>query len=459
MTQKKRPQKHGPSASTILIFLFLFVFFYGSSKLLKGEIRIGGGYDGYSGPIMPLTTVSGGEDLTAERAVDFDFSTYGEEHDPTIYDPAEVLVTDTYRLTNTTSEDKTVELAYPYVIQPIMERGFLPTITVEGQEVQPEIYFTMDTGRDFIRAEKFDDYKKLMAEKDYFASAMEEPVIEDIPVKAYHFTDITYNGDRKGNIPFLTVTFTIPEGVNVWTRHFDVLKDGEGEDSYSLWFRDDLDEKDQAWVFMADGDIENLTFGGNLGHNVTQNSALTDVTCEYEIVETTFADLMWKFAQEYDHWAEDEDSTNHGLITPEILYRDTMKILGGNMGKGYDPLFGQAVKNVEDKFYFTFMEPRLQYMVFPVTIPAGETLTVEAKYWKEASYFFSGTSKEGYEIATQLDSNLTFTDLSATIRNTQWVEIQDQDLGFSPETGVTRVPMNLPSEQYYLMVCHKSKLP
>ncbi len=458
MTQKKRPQQHGPSASTIVILLAVLVFVYGFPKLLTGEIRIGDGYDAYEGPIMPLTTVSGGEDLTVQRTVDFDFSTYGEEHNPTVMDPAEVLITDTYQLTNTTSEEKEVELAYPYIIQTVSERGFFPTITVDGQDTAPEIYFTMDTGRNFQRADSFEQYKELLAETDYFASAMEEPVVEDIPVKAYHFTDITYNGDRKGNIPFLTVTFTIPEGVNVWTRRFDVLKDGEGEDSYSLWFRDDLDEKDQAWVFVADGDIENLTFGGNLGHNVTQNSALTDVTCEYEIVETTFADLMWKFAQEYDHWAEDDDSANHSLITPEILYRDTMKRLGGTMGEGYDPLFGQAVKNVEDRFYFAFVETRLQYMVFPVTIPAGESITVESKYWKEASRFFSGLPDEGYEIATQLDSNLTFTDLSATIQNTQWIEIQEQNMGFDLQKDVTNVTLDPSAECYSLTVCHKSRV-
>ncbi len=455
MTQKKRPRQHGPSASTILIGLFICVLFLGAQMLLTGEISVSGGYDAYAGPIMPLTTVSGGEGLTAQRNVDFDFSTY-EDLVRKNSDPAEVLVTDTYQLTNTTGEDKTVELAYPYIPQTIRELGFFPTITVDGQGIQPQIYHTIDPGNDLRRAESFDKYKELLAETDYFASAMEEPVIADILVKAYHFTDITYSGDRKNTIPFLTLTFTIPEGVNVWVRHYDVFKDGEGKNSYSLWFRDDLDEEDQAWLFVAGGDIENLTFGGNLGHNVTKDSPLTNVTYEYEIVETTFADLMWKFAQEYDDWAADDYSPNPGLITPEILYRDTMKRLGGTMGEGYDPMFGDAVECVTDKFYGTFVATRLQYMVFPVTIPAGETMEIEAKYWKGASYDYMNPEihTDGFEIAAQLGSNLTFTALSAGIQNSQWINIEAQDMGFDLENGTRQVELEQETELYTLTVSY-----
>ncbi len=467
MTQKKRPQRHGPAASTIVIMLGLVVFLYGLSLPWRGGGQIAAGYDVYAGPIMPLTTVSGGEGLEARRNVDLDFFTYGAEYNATMFDPSKVLVTDTYVLTNTASEDRQVELAYPYVLKAILERGFFPTITVDGQEARPDIYFTMDTGNDFARAESFDGYKKLLAQKDYFATAMEEPVVADIPVKAYHFTDITYNGDRQGT-PFLTLTFTIPKGVNVWTRHYDRFQVGEEKDSYTIWFQDDLDEKDDAWLFVANGDIENLTFGGNLSYNETQSSSLTaltyeyecDVTYEYEIVETTFADLMWKFAQEYDYWEEEDSSTDPGLITPEILYRDVMKLLGGTMGEGYDPITGEVVHNVEDDFSFTHTGIRLQYMVFPVTIPAGESITVEAQYWKEASFFFADPEdhREGYEIATGLGSDLQFTDQTATIQNTQWVGILEQDLGFAPDTGASQTTMDLSQERYYLVVSHTSEL-
>ncbi len=456
MTQKKRPRPHGPAAGTILVVLALVVFFFGTSRFIRGEGRSAGSYDDYAGPIMPLTTVSGGEGVTAQRYVDFDFSTYGEIYDPSIFDPSEVLITDTYQLTNETGEDKALSLAWPYVILTGKERGFFPTITADGQEVQPEIYFAMDTDRAFSRAKSFDYYKKRLAEKDYFASAMEKPVIADIPVKAYHFTDITYNGDRKGTTPFLTLTFTIPEGVSVWTREYDVLKNGEEKDSYTLWFRDSLDEEDAAWLFVSNGDIENLTFGGRLGRNVQGDGAPADVDYAYEIVETSFEDLMWKFAKEYVYRAEENYS---GLITPEILYRDTMKRLGGTMGEGYDPMFGTVVHCVEDELEFAFLGTGLQYMVFPVTVPAGGSITVEGKYWKEASYFFDETNhREGYEIATQMGSDLHFTELTASIQNTQWIGIRNEDLGFGQDGGASQTTLDLSQERYSLVVSHKSKL-
>ncbi len=468
MTQKKRPQRHGLDAFTILIMMAGIFLYFGMRVFMTSDgphtFGSSGGYDAYAGPILPLTTVSGGEGITTQRHVDFDCSTYDETYVRSTIDSSEVIVTDTYQLTNSTAEEKRLTLAYPYELRTGRERGFFPTITVEGQEVQPELYFSLDSDKNIQRAKSFANYKERMAEKDFLASALEEPVVADIPVKAYHFTDITYNGDRKGTIPFLTMTFTIPEGAKVWTRHYDASAYGEEKDSYSLWFGDTLDEQDAAWVFVADGDIENITFGGNLGFNETEDSVLSDVTYEYEILETTFADLMWKFAQEYDFWADNDYYPDPGLITPEILYRDTMKRIGGDMGEGYDPMFGDPIHCVTDKFYNTFVGTRLQYMIFPVTIPAGETVTVEAKYWKEASYnFMSENGSDGYEIATQLGSSLTFTNLTASIQNTQWIEIEKQDLGFAPQNGIMKTNLDLEKEQYQLVIYYhnpnKSEVP
>ncbi len=460
MTQKKRPQRHGLDAPTILILMVGILLFFGIRTFIASDgphaFGNSGGYDDYAGPILPLTCVSSGEGITAQRHVDFDFSTYDETYVRRNSDPSEVLVTDTYALTNPTAEDKRLTLAYPYEHRWV-EEGFFPTIAVSGQKIQPEMYFSLDSEKNIQRAKSFATYKERMTEKDYLASALENPVVADIPVKAYHFTDITYNGDRRGTIPFLTMTFTIPKGTKVWTRHYDVSKSEDEKDTYSLWFRDTLDEQDAVWLFVADGDIENITFGGNLGYNEKKDSVLTDVTYEYEIVETTFADLMWKFSQEYDFWADQDFYPKSDCITPEILYRDTMKRIGGDMGKGYNPMFGQPIQCVTDKFFDTFVSTRLQYMIFPITIPAGETVSVEATYWKEASYNFIGeTSSDGYEIATQLGSSLTFTELTASIQNIQWIEIEKQDLGFAPQNGITETKLDLEKEQYRLVIHYKN---
>ncbi len=458
MTQKQRPKKHGPSAASILCILGCIGLFLGFRMFLSGDFDKQGSYDGYAGPVLPLTAVSGGEGITASRHVDFDFSTYGETHKPNVVNPAYVQITDTYQLTNSTGEDQTVQLAYPALLQFIMEREFFPTVTVAGQAVQTEQYLTVDPDESFFRAANFEDYQKLMAEQDYLATALEEPVVAEIPVKAYHFTDISYTGDGDEADIYLTLEFSIPKGTNVWVRHYDVLTEGLEKNTHSVWFKTDLDEQDRAWLFVANGDIENLTIGGNRGNNRRDDTGISDVTCEYEIVETTFGELMWKFAQEYDFYAEHTSYANPGHMTPELLYRHTMKRIGGNMGKGYDPLYGAPVTVAEEKFYATHTQCGIQYTVFPVEIPAGEMVEVQISYFKESSHDFVNQSvyPEAYEIATQLGSNLTFTSLSAGIQNTQWINVESQNIGFDLPNGLTQVTLDPQGAHYYLEVLHKT---
>lgn len=451
MKEKRMPKRHGPSWQTILIILGAAVLWFGFGMLLNTDGGGSGEYSSYSGPVLPLAAVSGGENLEVQRHVNFDFAPY-ENYVPTVISEGEINVTDTYRLTNPDREDAEVKLVYPYEGRFCDERKYTPTITVEGQEIKGQLLAFVDEGQEIFRAREFEEYQDRMTAYDFYAEALQEPPGVDIPVKVYHFTDITYHGEDYPYI-FLTVEFSIPEGVGVWVNHFDVLASGSEEDTHCVWFRDDLDERDGAYLFVVGGDIENLTFGGNLGHNVTETSALTNVTCEYEAYETTFEELIWKLAQKYDYWAIHDNDPDPGLLTPEILYQDAMKRMEDQVGKVYDGV-SWGVSVVEDAFYETVTETRLLYWVFDVSIPAGETIEVEAVYHQEASTDIGGPKKrrEGYDLATRLGSSLNFTNLSASVSNTEFIEILRQNFGFDLRKNITRVELDLKEERYYLEV-------
>jgi len=452
--EKKTPQRHGPSWQTILVILGVAAIWVAPGMFLNTDGGNSGAYGSYSGPVLPLTAVSGGEGLEVKRHVDFDFSTY-EGYVPSPIHEGEAAVTDTYRLTNPTQQEITVQLAYPYEGSFIGERKYTPAITVDGTAAEAALFPSLDDGNAVFRADDFEGLKKLMQETDYLAQALAPPPEWDIPVKVYHFTDITYQGDQEYPYIFLTMDFTIPEGASVWVLHFDALR--TEEETVSLWFRDDLDDRDGAYLFVMNGDIENMTFGGNLGHNITQNSALTDVTCEYECYEAGFGELIWQFAWSYDYWATEKYHANPGLVTPEILYRDAMKRVEESMGQHYDGYSGAVVSVVEDAFYRNMTDSRLMYWVFDVEIPAGETVEVEAKYHQEASTDIGGPKKkrEGYDMATRLGSSLDFTAQSAGITGSEFVEILRQNFGFQPEKGITEVALDLNVERYYLEVMVK----
>ena len=92
-----------------------------------------------------------------------------------------------------------------------------------------------------------------------------------------------------------------------------------------------------------------------------------------------------------------------------------------------------------------------------VTIPAGETVEVEAKYHQEASTDFHGAKqdRDGYDLATRLGSSLDFTEQSAAIKGWEFIEILRQNFGFRPNKGITEVTLDPDVERYYLEVTGK----
>ena len=92
-----------------------------------------GGYYGdafvrYEGPVFPLYSMEPVSDITVERDIDFGFSPYVNktQTDTVVMNGVEQtfsyethesmsLVTDSYRLVNSTNDDKQITLLYPFV--------------------------------------------------------------------------------------------------------------------------------------------------------------------------------------------------------------------------------------------------------------------------------------------------------------------------------------------------------
>ena len=100
---------------------------------------------------------------------------------------------------------------------------------------------------------------------------------------------------------------------------------------------------------------------------------------------------------------------------------------------------------------------RVFYLEAQVAIPAGGSVTVEARLVKPPSYDFYCAHTEnrgvcGYDMTTRLGSNLEFTAQTAAAVNTQAVEIVRQNYGFDWDNGVNAVALDLGVEHYYLEV-------
>ena len=445
--KNQEPKKRITSTGIILIVILIGIWL-----ALRMFINPGGSgtgeYNSYRGPVLPMTSLNGAEGVDVTRNVDFDFSPYEGSVNYSTLAKGAAGITDTYVLTNTTGETKTLELVYGFQGQFIDHPEEFPTITVDGAAIQPELYPSVDTEELVWNANNFERYSQVLEENDFLSIALQNSEELDIPVTAYHFTDLAYEGNEVAGFPMLTLRYSLDETTTVWTMIVDEF--GTEEDGRQrMMFRVDRGE---AWLFTIGGTLINPEFGGNKDYNISETSAIDGVTYKLETYETTLSDAIQQFAQSYDFWSVEGQDTypNAGGLTPKLLVDGAVK---RSHAMGYLEA-SERIRMIEGLFYEVVTEPRIMYLVFPVELEAGQSITVEASYIQEPSLDISGPKhyREGYELATKLGSDLHFTDLTSSLSNTDPIELGEQNFGFDLERDITEVILDLQVERYYLEI-------
>lgn len=445
--KNQEPKKQISSTGIILIVVLIGMWLV--FRLLINPFGAGSGeFYSYRGPVLPMTTLNGAEGVDVQRNVDFDFSPYLDNTRYSNLGKGAAGITDTYVLTNTTGENKTLELVYGFQGQFIDRPEEFPTITVDRTEIQPTLYPSVDTEELLWNAHNFDRYSQVMTENDFLTTALQQPADLDIPVTAYHFTELSYDGEELADVPMLTLRFSLDENTAVWTM---VAHESGTEDDgrQRMMFRVDHGE---AWVFTIGGTLIDPEFGGNKDYNISDTSAIDGVTFKLETYETTLNKAILELAQDYDFWSIEGQDTypNAGGVTPELLVDGAVKRIHA---MGYlEP--SEQIRMIGSLFYDVVTEPRMMYLVFPAALDAGQTITVEAVYIQEPSLDISGPKqyREGYELATKLGSDLHFTDLTSSLSNTDSIELGNQNFGFDLERGITAVNLDLQVKRYFLEV-------
>lgn len=445
--KNQEPKKRISSTGIILIVMLIGMWL--ALRMFINPSGSGSGeFNSYRGPVLPMTSLNGSEGVDVKRNVDFDFSPYQNYKDYSNLGKGAAGITDTYVLTNTTGETKTLELVYGFQGQFIDHPEEFPTITVDGVEIHPELYPSVDTEELVWDAHNFDRYSQVLTENDFLAIALQQTEELDIPVTAYHFTDLAYEGNEVAGFPMLTVQFSLDENTLVWESgrvSSQTLDDGRQQ----MMFRVDRGE---AWVFTAGGTLIDPEFGGNKDYNITETSAIDGVTFKLETYETTLSEAICGLAKDYDFWAIEGQDTypNTGWLTAELLVDGTVKRIHI---KDY-MIFSDQLIDIDGIFYDVVTDSCMMYLVFPVELEAGQSITVEAAYIQEPSLDISGPKhyREGYELATKLGSDLRFTKLTSTLSNTAPIELGEQNFGFDLENGIIEVSLDLSVERYYLEV-------
>lgn len=113
---------------------------------------------------------------------------------------------------------------------------------------------------------------------------------------------------------------------------------------------------------------------------------------------------------------------------------------------------------LDDLIDESYIMNRVMYLTAQVTVPSGQSIEVDSKFIKGASYDFACAGLEenkgvtGYDMMTELDSDLEFTQQKASINLPLSYEIIRQNFGFDLANGITEVTLDMAQERYYLKI-------
>lgn len=438
-------------------------------------------YMKYTGPVLPMTICQGADGITANRNINFDFSPYlSIQNDNTNMEnyaaapskwTSEVIVTDRYTLHNESDEDQTISLLYP-VVGNMRHVEYYPQIVVNRNPIIAQMYPGPDVS-DFAtnhldektHLESFAGYKEILGTENYINAAVDPFPSMDIPVTVYKLHDYVYSDAAGVENPTLNMEFYMDYGK---TFVFTYGMNGETYDKENgyrachksqILYQPDLNEKYQypedSYVIVVGDDLKSYSIKGYRDGGCDQGEELDDLGCTVTRYESTMGEMISLLMRDFEetiHFvtgAEENQLPSHEMmcnLVGEMLYNNGL--LGNFPIKRYD------AGMLENIFSAVYSDTRIIYFAFDTMIPAGESITVEARMHRDESCNFAGRDKgiDGYDMSTTLGSDLPFLKQSASISGYDEIQIVGQNFGFDPKNGVTEVDLDLKQQHYWMEI-------
>ena len=418
-------------------------------------------YDNYMGPVMPMTVLWSGEGLSATRDVVYDFASY-EELNPAI-PRIHTDVTDTYTLTNTTDEDMTVETVYPFKAKLQDWDVLIPAITVNGEAVETKL----TVGGDLRNGGLMDSGEKLIAAlddgsymEDAFAELFAEIAVMDESCVVYRIDDLEYDGKVGGEVTLAFSFVTDVEKNRVLMYNVPSFRYETETNRFTVHMnRLDALYTGAMYVIFPDEDIDDYTLRGYSTRSCEEGTEVDGFTAQVTRTESVLSEWM---AAEVD-WAKLQKQYNDGLkqcIAYGLTEREMQRYAWEQIQTEHviNPIADGSIVELGEFMYDSLYADRMMYLRFPVTVPAGESVTVAAESVKYASASHMGgkDEQEGYDLMTALGSNLVFAEQTVSTVNTEGAELVENNFGFDWEQGITEVTLD-PAVQHYWMKVKKSR--
>lgn len=509
--KKRRWKRWAALAACLAVVVLGAGVFTGIIPLLGGRAGQGGsGSDGasvfmsYAGPVFPLTLGEENAAIEAERNVTLDFEPWApvwisnrEEADSRTWlteaerqevlelynehypeggqykSSTDILVTDAYMLTNTSAEEQTLTVRYPFVSGLDNLEENRPTLTADGTELETTLRVGSYAGgfegvwgandpegtANLAYPHSWTDYQTLLSDGSYLENTLGPgPDVTDVPVVVYKLTDpYGPEQDEEAGItnPTLRVTFNLDyDKTNILTYGFhgasydreagvmiqDFSIPQPGEPNYGT---------KEFYLLVLGEDVENMTIQGYANGSLEADAPRLEgcgATVErYESdLDTMLRQLLPLIWEEAGQEGADFEMYYRAFLEQLLSYG----VLSDEPVERYNTGW---LENIEGGMV------RVCWLESEVTVPAGGTVSITAAMTKEGSYDFDCTGTDnvgvyGYDLVTRLGSNLACSAQTATLEDRGQIEIVRQNFGFDLERGITTVPLDPAEEHYYLEV-------
>ena len=468
----------------------------------------------YAGPVFPLTLREENAAISAERTVTMDFEPWvpvwisneeeaasrtnlTEEEKQDVIDTynewypeggryqssGKILVSDTYTLTNSSSEDQTISILYPFAssLNGLSENR--PTITINEEAINTELHAGSYAGTfqgawenwaethenpgslNLQYIESWEGYETLLSDGSYLERALGDyPDLSHIPVIVYKFTDAwgpAEDDDAGIPNPSMRIMFEMDyDKTNVLSYGFH---SGSNDRENGIMGRGfSIREEGERWygnpyyLIVIGDDVQNMTSQGYVtGGWDTKNEVESGVT-----ITRTESDLESALREAATfYYGEMTDVQNYVETDPEYGFEMYYGLL-----KEHLVAYGVLSEKEIDRYASGWIEEldivgvdRVFWLEAEITIPAGESVTLTAAFEKEPSFDFTCADTankgiSGYDMVTALGSNLIFTQQTACLEDRGQIEIVRQNFGFDLENGIKEVKLDLTVPHYYLEV-------
>ena len=468
----------------------------------------------YAGPVFPLTLREENAAISADRTVTMDFApwvpvwisneeeaasrtnlteaekqdvldTYNEWYPEggRYQSSGHILVSDTYTLSNQSTEDQTIRILYPFAssLNGLSENR--PTITINEEAINTELHAGSYAGTfqgawenwaethenpgslNLQYIESWEGYEALLSDGSYLERALGDyPDLSHIPVIVYKFTDAwgpAEDDDAGIPNPSMRIMFELDyDKTNVLSYGFH---SGSNDRENGIMGRGfSIREEGERWygnpyyLIVIGDDVQNMTSQGYVtGGWDTKNEVESGVT-----ITRTESDLESALREAATfYYGEMTDVQNYVETDPEYGFEMYYGLL-----KEHLLAYGVLSEKEIDRYASGHIEEldivgvdRVFWLEAEITIPAGESVTLTAAFEKEPSFDFTCADTankgiSGYDMVTALGSNLIFTQQTACLEDRGQIEIVRQNFGFDLENGIKEVKLDLTVPHYYLEV-------